>query len=82
MHTIQILELLPGDGYLNGKIDPAMLKLRLEREDFWIKTLRSVYPYGLNERVKSMNKDIPAGRLFPSLGISAKMLFLVVWIPL
>ena len=65
--TIQILEVLPGDGYLNGKIDPAMLNLRLEREDYWIKTLRSVYPYGLNGRVKSMNKDIPAGRLFPSL---------------
>ena len=29
--------------------------------------MRSIYPYGLNERVKSMNKDIPAGRLFPSL---------------
>ena len=27
--SIQILEVLPGDGYLNGKIDPAMLKLRL-----------------------------------------------------
>ncbi len=44
-----------------------MLKLRLQREDFWIKALRSIYPYGLNERVKSMNKDIPAGKLFPSL---------------
>ena len=65
--TIQILELLPGDGYLNGKIDPAMLKLRLEREDYWIKTLRSIYPYGLNDRVKSMDKDIPAGKLFPPL---------------
>ena len=44
-----------------------MLKYRLEREDHWIKTLRTVYPYGLNERTKSMNKNFPTGKLFPSL---------------
>ena len=38
---------LLGDGYLNGKLIPTMLHLRLERENFWIKTLRSVYLYGL-----------------------------------
>ena len=65
--SIQILEKLPGDGYLNGKLDSAMLQLRLEKENFWIKTLRSVYPYGLNERVKSMNKEVPTGKLFPPL---------------
>lgn len=65
--NIQILEVLPGDGYLNGKIDPAMLQKRLERENYWMTTLRTVYPYGLNERVKSMNKDIPTGKIFPAL---------------
>ena len=32
-----------------------------------MKTLRTVYPYGLNERTKFMNKDKPAGQLFPPL---------------
>ena len=31
------------------------------------KTLRTVYPYGLNERTKSMNADVPIGQLFPPL---------------
>ena len=44
--SVQILEKLPGNGYKNGKVDPAMLKYRLEREDYWIKTLRTSYPYG------------------------------------
>ena len=32
-----------------------------------MKTLRTVYPYGLNERTKFMNKDSPIGKPFPSL---------------
>ena len=31
--TILILEVLPGDGFANGKIDPAMLEFRLQRQD-------------------------------------------------
>ena len=65
--TIQILEKLPGNGYSNGVVDHEMRKYRLEREDYWIKTLRTVYPYGLNEKTKSMNSDVPIGQLFPSL---------------
>ena len=41
-----------------------MLEHRLQREDYCMKTLRTVYPYGLNERTKFMNEDI---RLFPPL---------------
>ena len=29
-----------------------MTCLRKEREDHWIKTFRTVYPYGLNDRLK------------------------------
>ena len=65
--TTQILEKLPGNGYKNGTRDLAMLRYRLEREDYWIKKLRTVYPYGLNERTKLMNSDVPAGKLFPPL---------------
>ena len=35
-----------------------MLEYRFQCEDYWMKTLRTVYPYGLNERTKFMNKDI------------------------
>jgi len=65
--SIQILEKLPGNGYRNGELDSKMREYRLEREDHWIKTLRTVYPYGLNEKTKFMNKDIPVGKLFPPL---------------
>ena len=64
---ITLLEKLPGDGYSNGVVDQKMREYRLEREDYWIKTLRTVYPYGLNDRTKSMNADVPIGKLFPPL---------------
>ena len=65
--SIQILEKLPGNGYLNGIVDDKMRDYRLEREDYWIKKLRTVYPYGLNERTKFMNQDVPIGKQFPAL---------------
>ena len=65
--TVQILEKLPGNGYIDGRIDPDMRQQRLKREDHWIKTLRTVYPYGLNKRTKGMNEILPVGKLFPSL---------------
>ena len=65
--SIDILEKLPGNGYTNGSIDAEMRKYRLEREDYWIKTLRTVYPYGLNDRTKSIHSDTPVGKLFPPL---------------
>jgi len=65
--SIQILEKLPGNGYLNGIVDEKMREYRLEREDHWMKKLRTVYPYGLNERTKFMSQDVPVGKLFPAL---------------
>ena len=65
--SIQILEKFVGTGYSNNKVDPADRLKRLDREDYWIKTLRTIYPYGLNERVRNSQKDIPVGSLFPSI---------------
>ena len=49
--TLQILEKLKGDGYGDdNKPDPTVTKLRQDREDFWIKRLRTVYPYGINHK--------------------------------
>ena len=55
--SVRILENLSGDGYKDGSVDLSLLNYRLEREDHWMKTLRTVYPYGLNERTKNMNKE-------------------------
>ena len=36
-----------------------VLKIRLEREILWISTLQTVYPYGLNIRVKEIGDFNP-----------------------
>ena len=66
-YDIYVLEKLPGNGYVNGKVCPEQRKKRLEKEDHWMKCLRTVYPYGLNERVKGSDETIPVGKLFPPL---------------
>ena len=69
----QILEKLPGAGYnQSGELDLEMMKLRKSREDIWIKKLRTIYPYGLNEKAseKETNSSViePAiGKLYPPL---------------
>ena len=70
--TIQVLEILPGSGYNEfNEVDEENRKLRLEKEDIWMKKLRTIYPYGLNERAKQkVSNDIsltPVGSIFPSL---------------
>ena len=69
----QILEKLPGNGYTSsGVVDPVMLEIRKAKEDEWIKKLRTIYPYGLNESASDKETDSsvlqPAvGKLFPPL---------------
>ena len=71
--TLQILEKLKGDGYGDdNKPDPAVTKLRQDREDFWIKRLRTLYPYGLNEKAfdklsSSSQPQNAIGRFYPPL---------------
>ena len=36
----QIIEKLPGTGYINGELDKNMTKIRKEHEDAWIKKVR------------------------------------------
>ena len=45
----------------------AILLYQLQHEDYLMKTLRTIYPYGLNGRTKFMNKDNPRGKIFPPL---------------
>ena len=46
----------------------AISKLRLEREKFWISTLQTAYPFGLNSRVKGIGDFNPSQGQFQSFG--------------
>ena len=63
--SIQILEKLEGDDFINGTRDFAVQKLRLQRAYYWMKKLRTIHPIGLNERAK--NSSLKQGKLFPPL---------------
>ena len=58
---------LERDAFINGHRDFAMQKLRLQREDYWMKKLRTIYPYCLNKRAKNSNLQQPTGKFFPPL---------------
>ena len=65
--SIHILEKLERDGFINGQRDFAVQKLHLQREDYWMKKLRTIYPYGLSERAKNSNLEQPTCKLVPPL---------------
>ena len=68
----QIIEKLPGSGYTNGELDENMTRIRKEHEDIWIKKLRTIFPYGLNEKAEGKETDssilhAAIGKLFPPI---------------
>ena len=62
--SIQVIEVFEGDGYKDGVVDEDMRRIRREREDWWMKTLRTIYPYGLNDQHKKQNTASSVGLLF------------------
>ena len=65
VHFSSVIEVLAGSGYNEeGELDKDMLEKRLEREDYWSKTLRTFYPYGLNERKRKSGDFKTVGSLF------------------
>ena len=62
--NINVIEIFEGDGYKNGRVDEDMRGIRREREDWWMKTLRTIYPYGLNDQHKKKNTTSSVGSLF------------------
>lgn len=71
-YKVQILEKLEGNGRTErGAIDSKITSLRKSRELYWMLQLRTVYPYGLNDRVGNEFKRDTSGSLiglnFPSL---------------
>ena len=68
----QIIEKLPGSGYTNGELDDTITKIRKDHEDEWMKKLRTIFPYGLNEKTEGKETDSSivhsaVGKLFPPL---------------
>ena len=56
-YTVQIIENWIGNGRTNrNSIDLGLATLRRKRESEWILKLRTLYPFGLNERV-DLNTD-------------------------
>ena len=50
--TVHVIEKLSGTGRdAEGKVDPAISRIRRQKEKEWMLRLRTVYPYGLNDRV-------------------------------
>ena len=70
--NIQIIVKLKGDGKDDqGQIDDEQLVRRLKFEDGAMKDLRTIYPYGLNEKAKQkttiQDQNTNIGLLFPPL---------------
>ena len=45
----------------------SKVKNKIQREDYWMKTLLIICPYGLNERAKFRNKSSLIRKHFPPL---------------
>ena len=57
-YSYQIIENLPGTGYKDdGTIDFAMSKVRKDKEDIWIRKMRTLFPYGLCEKARKKTND-------------------------
>ena len=51
--SIQILEKIEGDTFINDHRNFAVQKLCLQWENYWRKKVDTIYPYGLNEKAKN-----------------------------
>ena len=72
-YSIQIVVVLSGNGHdKNGFVDKNFGRLRLGREDFWMKTLRTNFLNGLNERSKDLIPGAPIGTNFYPIGRSGE----------
>ena len=55
---------------MKGIVYENNYRLRLAREDFWMKTLRTNFPYGRYERSKDLIPAAPICTHFYPIGIS------------
>ena len=71
-YTVNIIEKLEGTGRTEGNtMDFAAKPLQKARETYWIHELRTIFPYGLNDRIgdefKTDDKHINVAAKFSSL---------------
>ena len=60
-----MIEILDGSGYdEDGELNKNILTKMLDRKDFWIETLHTIYPYGLNERKRKSFNCATIGSLY------------------
>jgi len=78
--TVRILEKLGGNGRVGPKMrdlqDGDSKRLRLSRENHWMLKLRTVYPFGMNEKVGDewkLNESTPVSTKFPKLCRSVRV---------
>ena len=75
-YHVQIIEKLEGNGRTGRKaLDTQVTSLRKARETHWMLKLRTVYPYGLNDRIGDEHRNTTGVSMiasrFPSLKRSA-----------
>ena len=64
---IKILEIFPGTRCSSNNVFQFERAKLLKREDYWMKTLRTIYTYGLNERSRKHDSEVQVGKLFFSI---------------
>ena len=75
-YSVQIIEKLEGNGRTGRKaLDTQVTSLRKTQETHWMLKLRTVYPYGLNDRIGDEHRNTTGGSMiasrFPPLKRSA-----------
>ena len=54
-HSADDVEIQPIEKIVSGSDDNASIHARrLEREDFWMRELKTIYPYGLNDNIRGL----------------------------
>ena len=72
-YSIQIIEVLSGNGHdESGILDEIIRRLRLVSEDFWMKILRTNFPYWLNKRIKRLIPAAPTSSNVHPIGRSGE----------
>ena len=65
-YEVQILEKIEGTGRTErGTIDVKVSNHRKQQENYWIKTLRTVFPYGLNNRLADQISERIGSKFYP-----------------
>ena len=62
--SVEIIEVFPWTEYNNSKVCLVNRKSRLDRKIYWMKTIRTSYPYCLNLSKKKTNQSLPVGCSF------------------